>query len=58
MHEFNCDNCKKLCNNISGGDCVVERQDEKKRVCAKCSEKLQKKGWKETSRARSLQLPL
>lgn len=54
MHEFNCENCKKICNNINGGDCEIEKDGAKKRVCANCSEKLQKKGWREVSRARSL----
>lgn len=55
MHEFNCQECHKLCNNINGGDCRVQGPNgETKRVCVNCAEKLKAKGWQETTRARGL----
>lgn len=51
---FTCEQCKKPCNNIHGGDCVVKKDKKTKRVCAKCAEKLKKKGWTEISRARKI----
>lgn len=52
MNSFTCSKCQKLSNNVSGGECIVEKDGAQLRVCAKCSEKLQNKGWKEISRAR------
>jgi ribosome-binding protein aMBF1 (putative translation factor) len=52
MLSFQCAKCKKLSNNIFGGQCVIEKDGVQLEVCVKCSEKLQKKGWKEISRAR------
>jgi ribosome-binding protein aMBF1 (putative translation factor) len=52
MNSFTCSKCQKLSNNILGGECIVEKDGAQLRVCTKCSEKLQNKGWKEISRAR------
>ena len=38
----------------NGGDCAITKNGVKRRVCVDCAKLLQKEGWKEICRARSL----